>query len=163
MPNNIYINLTEDAEPPQWFNVQKTEQFINNVLTLCNYKNWELSVLFCSNVFIQSLNKKYRNFDEPTDVLSFSQTEETIYNNDLLPEGLTGLNVKAVSFVAGDIVISFEALSNNSKSFNVPEIEEFKRLLIHGILHLAGYDHMTNSTDEKMLQLQEKILNEVNK
>jgi probable rRNA maturation factor len=116
--------------------------FIKSVLDGLGRKNWELSVLFCDNSYIKSLNAQYRNKDEPTDILSFPLGEKE-------PGG---------RFLAGDIVISLDALEENTRFFKVSADEELRRLLIHGILHLAGYDHATNEAKEPMLQLQEKIL-----
>jgi probable rRNA maturation factor len=60
--------------------------------------------------------------------------------------------------MAGDIVISIKNLQENSKYFKVSEDEELRRLLVHGILHLAGEDHESNSPEEAMLRRQEEIL-----
>ena len=120
-------------------------RFCNDVLKKIEIINWEISILICDNSIIQDLNNKYRSIDLPTDVLSFNQ--------DLVP-------VDGIVY-AGDIVISLERVKDHSKSFNVPLDEELKRVLIHGILHLNGMDHLTNSKEEKMLQFQESILEEV--
>lgn len=164
MPNNIYIDVTEDAEPPQWFDVQKTNAFLHALLKTCHYDNWELSVVFCSNDFIQNLNKQYRGLDEPTDVLSFPQSEA---GEPIKPafsdssQASENADQTKHPFAAGDIVISFETLHKNAECFKEPEKQELRRLLVHGVLHLAGYDHQTNEACEPMLQLQEKILVEV--
>jgi metalloprotein, YbeY family len=166
MPNSIYIDVTDDAEPPQWFSLKETEAFLNTLLDTCLYRNWELSVVFCSNAFIQKLNKEYRGLDEPTDVLSFSQAESE-NGEPLKPAFTEHSELDFIDwddfplFTAGDIVISFEALHKNAQDFSVPDEQELKRLLVHGVLHLAGYDHQTNDPAEPMLVLQEKILAEV--
>ena len=116
--------------------------FINKVLKTMGKNDWELSLLFCNNLFIKSLNAQYRNKDEPTDVLSF-------------PLGETGQDGR---FLAGDIVISVDALEENTRFFRVSAEEELRRLLVHGILHLAGGEHATNRAGEPMLETQEKIL-----
>ncbi|MDX9801135.1 MAG: rRNA maturation RNase YbeY [Spirochaetia bacterium] len=109
-------------------------------------KNWELSLVLCSDSFIKNLNCDYRGKDEPTDVLSFPQID-------------TALPLCAGETVyAGDIVISMETLEKNSKKFDVDRNEEFTRLLIHGILHLNGYKHSDNNPEQEMLVLQEDIL-----
>jgi len=64
-------------------------------------------------------------------------------------------------YSAGDIIISLETVEENSKYFKVSYEEELKRVLIHGILHLMGLDHETNSEDEEMLIKQEKILKDL--
>lgn len=116
--------------------------FCKRVLKKIEITNWEISVLICDNKYIKDLNNRYRSKNEPTDVLSFNQ--------DLVPVDGT--------IYAGDIVISLETVKLHSKTFSVPLEEELKRALVHGILHLKGMDHQTNSKEEKMLQIQEDIL-----
>jgi probable rRNA maturation factor len=137
--NRVLFNA-EGIALPSW--TGEAGDYVKSVLGGLDRKNWELSVLFCDNLYIKSLNAQYRHKDEPTDVLSF-------------PLGETGPGGR---FLAGDIVISLDALEENARFFKVSADEELRRLLVHGILHLAGYDHATNSSDEPMLVLQEKIL-----
>ena len=147
--NNIDI-CVQDIALPDW--TKDTELYINKILTKIGRDNWDISVVFCSNAFIQTLNKQYRGKDEPTDILSFSQRETPAEN----PIENTEL------FAAGYIVISLEALCGNAAAFNITNNEELHRLLIHGVLHLNGMDHSTNLTEsEPMLQLQEKLLQEL--
>jgi len=107
-----------------------------------------LSLLFCGDDFIRTLNRDYRNKDEATDVLSFSM------GDSIEEEGNT-------IFIAGDIVISIPSLARNAEEFNVSRDEELKRLIIHGILHLSGMDHEDNSPLQPMLAEQEAILKTV--
>jgi len=116
--------------------------FIKKVLELLELDNWELSVLFCNNRYIKTLNARYRNRDEATDVLSFPLCETG-------PDG---------RYLAGDIVISLDALEENAGFFKVSADEELRRLLVHGILHLTGKDHGGNKAGEPMLKAQEDIL-----
>lgn len=120
-------------------------RFCNDVLEQLEITNWEVSILICDNSIIQDLNNKFRSNNSPTDVLSFTQ--------DLVP-------IDNIVY-AGDIIISIEKVKFHSITFNVPLDEELKRVLIHGILHLNGMDHITNSKEEKMLQFQEFILDKV--
>lgn len=142
--HNILVSMEEGIEAPLW--LSKIEPFIQDVLESLNVSFWEVSVLFCKDDFIQKLNKEYRSMDNPTDVLSFESGEK--YTDE---EGTEW-------FTAGDIVISLDSLKKNCSDFEVSEDEELKRLLIHGILHLAGYDHSDNSPEQEMLKLQERIL-----
>ena len=137
--NRVFFS-SEEIPLPSW--TKSAGSFVKSVLRKLNLKNWELSVLFCNNLYIKKLNAQYRNKDEPTDVLSF-------------PLGETG---PAGQYLAGDIVISLDALQENSRYFNVTEDEELRRLLIHGILHLSGGDHDTNNGKEPMLETQEALL-----
>ncbi|QFI14218.1 rRNA maturation RNase YbeY [Borrelia sp. CA_690] len=122
--------------------------FILSVLNTLSISDFELSVILCDNVYIQKLNNKFRNKDEPTDVLSFNYNE---LNEDLVDS----INYK----IQGDLIISFEYLKFSSQEFNVEIYEELQRVTIHGILHLMGYKHETNDFQkEGMLILQENIL-----
>jgi probable rRNA maturation factor len=137
--NKVFFGA-EEVPLPRW--IHAAGNFVQSVLKNLGHKNWELSVLFCNNRFIKSLNAEYRNKDEPTDILSF-------------PLGETGQDGR---FLAGDIVVSLDALEENSGFFKVSQDEELRRLLVHGILHLSGKDHATNREDEPMLLVQEEIL-----
>ena len=140
--NRVLFNV-EGITLPSW--TSAANDFIKSVLDTLGQKNWELSVLFCNNHYIKSLNAQYRNKDEPTDILSF-------------PLGETAHGGR---FLAGDIVVSLDALEENTRFFKVSGDEELRRLLVHGILHLSGYEHATNNAKEPMLQLQENIISQL--
>jgi probable rRNA maturation factor len=133
-----------EIPPPPW--AEMARAYALRVLEVLGKDNWELSVLFCNDAYIRSLNARYRRRDEATDVLSFC-----------LGETIRGEGGEA-RFLPGDIVISLETLRENARYFGIREDEELRRLLIHGILHLNGMDHETNEKTEPMLELQEKIL-----
>ena len=137
--NQIFIKA-EEIELPSW--VPAASSYAKMVMDKLGLKNWDLSVLLCNNAYIKSLNEQYRSKDEATDVLSFPLGEK-------LPGG---------RFLAGDIVISLDALEENTRFFNASADEELRRLLVHGILHLSGCDHDTNQAEEPMLKTQEEIL-----
>ena len=129
-------------------NLDITEQitiYCKNVLKKLQISNWEISILICDDHTIKDLNQKYRSKNIATDVLSFNQ--DLVSVDDII--------------YAGDIVISIETVKFHSYTFSVPLNEELKRVLVHGILHLNGMDHVSNSKEEKMLQLQESILENI--
>lgn len=152
MENKVLIDLQEDLEKPIWFD--NVENFVMLAMEKLNYKNEEVSILFCNNSYIQELNKSYRNIDNPTDVLSFENDYE--YEED-------GIKWKTV----GDIAISIEMINENAKYFNTTDNDELKRLLVHGLLHLNGMDHGDEHIESgvepkcQMLILQEKLLKEL--
>ena len=129
----------EEVPPPPWEG--RAKAYILKVLKYLKKDSWDLSVFFCGNNRIRTLNAQYRNKDEATDVLSFFMGET--FGGRYLP---------------GDIAISLESLEENALSFKIKPDEELRRLLIHGILHLDGMDHETNEDGEPMLRLQEEIL-----
>lgn len=105
----------------------------------------ELSLLFTDDAHIQTLNREWRGKDKPTNVLSFPAFEVT--PEDALPPML------------GDIALAFETVSSEATLEEKPFDHHLCHLLVHGILHLLGYDHETGDDDaEEMEQLERQIL-----
>ena len=139
--------LWEQMKPQTWESTYHL--FLSQVLALLGKKSWALSVTFCNDPYIRDLNREFRGKDESTDVLSFVQDESD--RPDLV--GFPDL-------ILGDLVISLDTLAVNAAYFGVPVNEELKRISIHGLLHLQGWDHETNSSEEPMLIRQEEILSD---
>jgi len=131
---------------PDW--LENLEGFCIEVMNLLGLSNSEVSVLLCDDATILDLNSKYREINKPTDVLSFSQRENSMGSFEMgnAPDLL------------GDIVVSLERVKRNADDFNVPYEEEFRRVLIHGLLHLLGMEHKDKDDYDKMLNLQEELL-----
>ena len=146
--NSIRIRA-EDIPLPAWS--KRAAAFCKKTLRKLSLDNYELSVVFCSNGFISELNRRFRAKDEPTDILSFSQDEGGSF-----PGHGGGEEAELI----GDMVISLDKLAANSRDFAVSEHEELKRLLVHGILHLAGENHEGCNPEQPMLVWQEEILRE---
>ncbi|MDX9827676.1 MAG: rRNA maturation RNase YbeY [Spirochaetia bacterium] len=140
--NEVSIGCRDMGEPP-WRSA--AEAFALKAMEQLGLRDWSLSLLFCGDEFMQSLNREYRGRDEATDVLSFPMGES------LEEAGCT-------RYIAGDIVISLPAMERNTAEFEVGADEELKRLLVHGILHLSGRDHENNDESQPMLVEQERIL-----
>jgi probable rRNA maturation factor len=140
--NQVSMDI-QGLPEPVW--LDKAEHFILCVLDKLGLDHWDLSIVFCDDPFISSLNQEYRHKEGPTDVLSFDQGEWY--------EGENGRR-----YLAGDVVLSLDTLTRNALEFEVSEEEELRRLLVHGILHLSGADHGTNEVVEPMLIEQESIL-----
>lgn len=102
-----------------------------------------LTCVFTSDAFIRRLNRQYRGIDKTTDVLSF-------------PLGDAGAVGRARAL--GDIFISVPEAKRDAKKEGRIYREELQLLLVHGLLHLLGYDHMQRSDRAKMFPLQNKIL-----
>jgi probable rRNA maturation factor len=114
--------------------------FCARALRSAGMTQWEVSILLCGDDRIRDLNGRYRGKARPTDVLSFPAD---------VAEG--------EGIVAGDIAISLPTMRRNAAAYGVPESEELKRLLVHGLLHLAGMEH-GRGKGRKMLALQERLL-----
>jgi probable rRNA maturation factor len=98
------------------------------VLQSLGHSNHSLSVTFVSAREMRSLNRRYLKRDYATDVLSFS------YGS---------VEMDGIPFL-GEIVIAPEIAANNAVRFRIGPDRELKKLLVHGILHLLGYDHETD-------------------
>ena len=105
------------------------------VLTQKGIKDTELSILITIDKRIKILNKKYRNINKPTDVLSFSQRDCPSFS-----EGKRGLSL-TVPVILGDIIISADTLKKQAKIYGKTVDEELRLLVTHGIRHLLGYHH----------------------
>ncbi|MBW7858530.1 MAG: rRNA maturation RNase YbeY [Leptonema sp. (in: Bacteria)] len=109
---------------------------------------FELSVSFIDDTSIQKINHEFRNKDQPTDVLSFSQFE-----GESTP---TPDNVQPL----GDLVISIETAQRQAIEIGHSLEFEVTRLLVHGLYHLIGYDHeLSIESEQEMQSLEDQLLN----
>lgn len=144
------------------FDWEKTAQeVINEALEFenCPYEA-EINLLITDNNQIQQMNKEFRQIDAPTDVLSFPLID---YEN---PSDFTGMedyeedyfNPDSGELMLGDIVISADKVIEQAEAFGHSVRREFAFLIAHSMLHLLGYDHMTESEEIVMTGKQEAIL-----
>lgn len=104
---------------------------------LSNNPKFELNIYFISKEEIALLNNQTRSINEPTDVLSFEDPDNEVH----------------------EIYICEDIIKKNSEEFSVEYKEELFRMLLHGYLHILGYDHENSlNNDEEMFHIQEKIL-----
>jgi len=107
----------------------------------------EVSILLTDDKFIRSLNNKYRGIDKPTDVLSFNLQEGAVKSPEVESNKLLG-----------DIIISVETAQRQADNLNHSMERELKVLLIHGLLHLTGYDHEEDADYKIMREKEDEIL-----
>lgn len=132
------------------FSYSLDENKINNLITcICKElnisKKAEFSISFENKKTIHRLNKIYRNIDRSTDILTFVASDGMDLNNSF-------------SFILGDMIICLEELSENCIYFNESNDRELLRLLVHGFLHLLGYDHKTNDVEKESMLIKQEIL-----
>ena len=121
--------------------------------------NYEASISLVTDAEICALNEKFRGKNKPTDVLSFPSS----FENPSSPAKLRKKMPTSRRFFMGDIVISSETAARQAEEYGHSFERELAFLTVHGVLHLLGLDHETNSHDEKIMEeIQEKILNELN-
>ncbi|HOX97475.1 MAG TPA: rRNA maturation RNase YbeY [bacterium] len=115
-----------------------------------NPDNFQVVLSIVSDQEIQKLNRDYRGKDQVTDVLSFAYDESEID----FPAG-------QVAKPLGDIIISIDQVKRQALDFKQSPEKEFYLLLIHGILHLLGYDHLTSAEASEMESLEDQLLREL--
>jgi probable rRNA maturation factor len=136
----------EQVEPPSW--LDRYREFVETLLVSQRYGHWNISIVLTDNDTIQRYNSAYRGQEYPTDILSFCQAEGIVF-----PDSGEG------RWEAGDLIISLEEVSRNAEEFGSSFEEELRRVTIHGVLHLAGYTHRSNTLEkEPMLQWQEQLV-----
>lgn len=104
----------------------------------------EVSLLFTDNATIKELNAQWRAKDKPTNVLSFPAFP--------IKPGMSLMPL------LGDIVLAFETVESEAKQEHKPFDNHVSHLVVHGLLHLLGYDHETDAEAEEMEGLERKIL-----
>lgn len=132
------INLFNENNLLNNIDYNKIIEDIENLFNVEFETSKEVSVIIVNSEEIHEMNKKYRNIDRPTDVLSFEE-----YEDDYL----------------GEIFICEEKVYEQAKSYNHSNEREFAFLLTHGLLHLLGYDHIEKEDEEVMFKKQDELLN----
>jgi len=117
---------------------------LRKLLRSVGHPDAEVSVLFTGDRAMRSLNRRYRSKDMTTDVLSFALRE--------------GMFPRIQPTVLGDIVISLPAASRQAAEAGHPLIREIERLLVHGLLHLLGYDHERGPHEALRMERKERKL-----
>lgn len=132
--------------------INLAEKTVETVMKLHGYAgdDSEVSVLYCDDDFIRDLNRQYRGFDEPTDVLSFPMLD--------MDNEVDRIRIPGLPEMLGDIVISIETARRQAAAQGKSLDEELKLLLVHGALHLIGFDHEEPEEEEKMWKEQARIL-----
>jgi len=122
-------------------------------------KDAELAVSFVDNEEMQALNQQYRSIDAPTDVLSFECDGLDDAFSEISLTGEAFLDpLEDVVFLLGDVVIAPAIARQHSNEFESTFDEEMSLILIHGILHLLGYDHDDDDEYAVMRALEDELL-----
>ena len=118
-------------------------RWLNDVARAEQAKIAGLSYIFCSDDYLLSINQRYLNHDYYTDVITFDHREQP-------SEPITG-----------DIFISYDRVVDNSAQLQLRLADELNRVMLHGLLHLIGYDDVTPEKKNTMRSLEDKYLNKL--
>lgn len=103
------------------------------------FKLGNLNYIFCSDTYLLKINVEYLNHDTFTDIITFDNSEED-------------------NIIEGDIFISIERVKENSFTLNTVFDEELKRVVVHGLLHLCGYDDHSVEDKAEMRRLESEYI-----
>ena len=135
------IKITSDCDPSLVSpDVKCVQLIVKSVFADKEIKEAELSYIFCNDDFLSKLKKKFFKRNQFTDVIAFR------------------LNSYGEKRIEGEIYISHDRIKDNAKKFNQSFEDELKRILIHGSLHLCGYDDQTPQDKSEMTSLEENYL-----
>ena len=149
--------LAIDLAYPAWHGVVEASQAqIEQAVALViehvakHKTQFEISLVFANDDSIQELNKKYRDKNQPTNVLSFPQIEKFSQIKDMMPP-----------VMLGDVILSWETVSYEAAQQEKILVHHMLHLIIHGVMHLLGFDHMTEIEAEEMEKIEIDILKQL--
>jgi len=125
-------------------NVRQLSRWARQILLFQKRPAAEIGIVLVNNIRIRHYNRIYRNKDKPTDVLAFSLQEGE--GGDLHPD------------ILGDVMISLPMATSEAVEFGRSEKKQLLILLIHGMLHLLGYDHERSESEARKMQRRENVL-----
>lgn len=129
----VFVNV----EDKRWKKYKIDFEKIANAAVTSAYKNAEVSITLVDDVAIQKINKKYRGMNKPTNVLSFELGDDVLL---------------------GDIFISLDTVQREAKNENISVAEHTAHMVVHGMLHLLGYDHLNDKDATRMEKKEITIL-----
>lgn len=156
-----------------WKDIQQNEELeaiIEKVIQKCfevehiNPTSLYICVTLTDPKNIREINKKYRNIDKETDVLSFPMFEKDELDKLIATNLLKTFNLKngALQDIMGDIIISIERVEEQAQEYGHSFEREFAYMLVHGFYHLRGYDHMEEEEKSQMREKEENVLSQLN-
>ena len=133
------ITIYNDYSPSFTFNQEQIKKLVLNILSKKKLINIKLSIIFTNRKFLSEMKKKYFNVNQYTDVIAFNLEDSS-------------------NCLDGEIYISIADVKENAKLFSQSFSQEFKRVIIHGSLHLIGYNDSTKEEVTLMRSLEDEYL-----
>ena len=125
-------------------NLKTLSELLEKAAGLLSISSKTISLILVDNAFITNLNKRYLKKTTPTDVIAFDYSEQE-------------------KVVSGEIYISYQRIKDNAENYNQKIVNEIHRVVIHGVLHLVGYDDITKNQKEIMTQKEDYYLSLLSK
>src|SRR3954453_4076201 len=112
----------------------------------------EMSLVLADDALVQTLNRDYRDKDKPTNVLSFALLDGSDDTDDVLARD------EGMPILIGDVILAFETVQREAHEQGKSIGDHLTHLVIHGVLHLLGYDHLSDPDADRMERLETSIL-----
>ena len=141
----ISVDINKDKDCP--FSFKKIEKIVKITAMVVKKIKGEVEINVVNDIAMKKINKQYRNINKTTDVLAFAWNEDKQIKSNIL----------------GQVYLSYPQIKKQAKEFNISVKEEFTRILVHGLLHVVGYDHTTKKQANKMFSLQEELVDNISK
>ena len=153
---NITFN-EQDVKVP-FLKRRTARESLRRVLEALGFEPGTVNYIFCSDKYLLKINRQYLNHDTYTDIITFAYSEQDLTGEGFgfAEEGVKGAKQK--NRLSGDIYISVPRIKENAKLFHVKQIDELNRVLVHGLLHLAGYKDKTPKEEALMHKMEDKML-----
>lgn len=143
----VLVNNLQDSVPVDEKLLQRVTEAVETVLAQTGTPEMaEVSIVFVDDAYITRLNQQYRHLDGATDVLSFAQME-----GEPMPR-------EEQELLLGDVVISLETAGRQAEEYGHSFNQEVSYLVVHGVLHLLGYDHQSEPDRQQMRDVEKKVL-----
>ena len=115
----------------------KNKKWIKTIVEQEGQKTGDINIIFCSDEYLLEVNKQYLNHDYYTDIITFNYKTEK---------------------VNGDLFISIDRVAENAEKQNVPRGTEMQRVIIHGVLHLLGYNDKSPKEEKEIREKEDKAI-----
>jgi len=132
------VNFINEDRHPGKIKRKSLKKWLEDAIEKEGKKTGVTTIVFCSDEYLLKVNKEFLKRDYLTDVISFDYTKG--------------------EKISGDILISIERIQENARKNNVSYLEEIKRVMIHGILHLIGYNDNTKEKRKEMTRMEDLYL-----
>lgn len=134
------INFHSESIDFKVTNPIKTKRWLKSVIEAEGFELGEINYVFCDDEYLHKINVEYLDHDTLTDIITFDNSEDE-------------------TLIEGDIFVSIERITDNAQDFKTNFEHEFRRVIVHGILHLCGYYDKTDEDEKQMRAKEDHYIN----
>lgn len=149
------INIEIDEEIDEIIDEAAIRSAVTATLHKVDVTDAAVTVVLTTDDYVRSLNAQYRGIDSPTDVLSFAAHDNVV---DAPALAVAEEAAAEIRHFLGDLVIAYPYVAHQAAHYNNSVTAELQLLAVHGTLHLLGYDHDDENSEDVMWSLQEEVL-----